>query len=92
MKLNLAKKHDNPFMAPTGSRLSAVKQQFEYAYLFGVVCINNSASEAMVVFFVNKNMIEQHLLQISQATKDAWHAVVIDGVGWHADGNDITSR
>ena len=40
--------------APTGSRPRAVKQQqFEYAYLFGAVCINNGASEAMVVPIVN---------------------------------------
>ena len=77
--------------APTGSRPRAVKQQqFEYAYLFGAVCINNGASEAMVVPFVNKNLMEQHLLQISQATKDGRHAVVIiDGAGWHTDGIDI---
>ena len=76
--------------APTGSRPRAVKQQqFEYAYLFGSVCINNGASEAMVVPFVNKHIMEQHLLQISQATKDGRHAVVImDGAGWHTDGID----
>ena len=76
--------------APTGSRPRAVKQQqFEYAYLFGSVCINNGASEAMVVPFVNKKIMEQHLAQISQATKNDRHAVVImDGAGWHTDSID----
>jgi len=49
-------------MGKTGSRPRAVKQQqFEYAYQFGSVCVTNGASEAMVVPFVNKDMMKAHL-------------------------------
>jgi len=73
--------------AETGSRPRAVKQQqFEYAYLFGSVCVTNGASEAMVVPFVNKEIMRTHLEQISRATPSDRHAVVImDGAGWHSD-------
>jgi len=76
--------------AETGTRPRAVKQQqFEYAYLFGSVCINNGASEAMVVPFVNKKIMKAHLEQISKVTPSDRHAVVImDGAGWHSDDID----
>ena len=77
--------------AETGSRPSAVKQQqFEYAYLFGSVCVTNGASEAMVVPYVNKDIMRSHLQQISDRTPIDRHAVVImDGAGWHTE--DIAS-
>ncbi len=73
--------------AETGSRPRSVKQQqFEYAYLFGSVCVTNGSSEAMVVPFVNKDIMKTHLAQISKATASGRHAVVImDGAGWHSD-------
>ena len=73
--------------ARTGSRPRAVKQQqFEYAYLFGSVCITNGASEAIVVPYVNKDIMKVHLEQISKATPIDRHAVIImDGAGWHSD-------
>ncbi len=61
----------------------AVKQQqFEYAYLFGSVCPRRGIGEAIVVPWVNKEIMIQHLNQISQVT-DA--VVIMDGAGWHTD-------
>jgi transposase len=43
----------------------------------------------MVVPFVNKNIMEEHLAQISRATASGRHAVIImDGAGWHSDDID----
>lgn len=76
--------------AEKGSRPRAVKQQqFEYAYLFGSVCITNGASEALVVPYVNKDIMMTHLQQISDRTAIDRHAVIImDGAGWHSDDID----
>ena len=62
------------------------QQPFEYAYLFGSVCITNGASEARVVPYVNNDIMKVHLEQISKATPIDRHAVIImDGAGWHSD-------
>ncbi|MGR2993526.1 transposase, partial [Vibrio vulnificus] len=62
--------------------------QFEYAYLFGSVCAARGIGEAMVVPWVNKNIMVEHLKQLSAVTEKGRHAVVImDGAGWHT--NDI---
>jgi transposase len=75
-------------MAERGSRPRAVKQQFEYAYLFGSVCINNGASQALVMPYVNREIMITHLQQISDSTPVDRHAVIImDGAGWYS--NDI---
>jgi transposase len=73
--------------AKRGSRPLAVKQQqFEYAYLFGAVCVTNGASEAMIVPYVNKEIMHSHLQQISDKTTSDRHAVIImDGAGWHGE-------
>lgn len=73
--------------AETGSRPLAVKQQqFEYAYLLGSVCVTNGKSEAMVMPYVNKDIMYSHLQQISASTASERHAVVImDGAGWHTE-------
>ncbi|WP_181136821.1 transposase, partial [Vibrio hyugaensis] len=73
--------------AERGTRPRAVKQQqFEYAYLFGSVCPRRGIGEAIVVPWVNKEIMIQHLHQISQVTEYGRHAVVtMDGVGWHTD-------
>ncbi|HAS8111049.1 TPA: IS630 family transposase [Vibrio vulnificus] len=75
--------------AERGSRPRVVKQQqFEYAYLFGSVCPARGIGEAMVVPWVNKNIMVEHLKQLSAVTEKGRHAVVImDGAGWHT--NDI---
>lgn len=78
--------------AERGSRPRAVKQQqFEYAYLFGSVCPTRGIGEAMVVPWVNKEIMVEHLKQISAVTERGRHAVVImDGAGWHT--NDIAQE
>ena len=73
--------------ARTGTRPRAIKQQqFEYAYLFGAVCPGRGIGEALVVPWVNKDIMALHLEQISKVTDKGRHAVVImDGAGWHTD-------
>nr|WP_154199804.1 IS630 family transposase [Vibrio navarrensis] len=75
--------------AEKGTRPRAVKQQqFEYAYLFGSVCPAKGIGEAMVVPWVNKEIMIEHLKQISAITEKGRHAVIImDGASWHT--NDI---
>ncbi len=78
--------------AERGTRPRAVKQQqFEYAYLFGSVYPSKGIGEAMVVPWVNKDIMIDHLAQISEATEKGRHAIVImDGAGWHT--NDIAEQ
>lgn len=78
--------------AERGSRPRAVKQQqFDYAYLFGSVCPARGIGEAMVVPWVNKEIMGEHLKQISAVTESGRHAVVImDGAAWHT--NDIAEQ
>ncbi|MFS1886050.1 IS630 family transposase [Vibrio sp. 10N.261.54.E10] len=73
--------------ATRGTRPRVVKQQqFEYAYLFGSVCPSRGIGEAMVVPWVNKDIMINHLEQISKVTEKDRHSVVImDGAGWHTD-------
>ncbi|MEZ8646737.1 transposase [Vibrio cyclitrophicus] len=68
--------------APRGTRPRVVKlQQFEYAYLFGSVCPSKGIDEAMVVLWVNKDIMINHLEQISKVTEKNCHSVVImDGI------------
>ena len=76
--------------APTGSRPRAVKQQqFEYAYLFEYVCITNGMTQAIIVPYVNKDILKVHLEQISKATPvDRQAVIIMDGAGWHSDNID----
>ncbi|MCL7019396.1 hypothetical protein K6C39_12875, partial [Vibrio vulnificus] len=53
------------------------QQQFEHACLFGSVCPARGIGEAMVVPWVNKNIMVEHLKQISAVTEKGRHAVVI---------------
>jgi transposase len=71
--------------AEKGTRPRVVKQQqFEYAHLFGAVCPATGATEAFISPCLNKDVMRQHLQQISQATARGRHALVImDGAGWH---------
>ncbi|MEZ9102634.1 transposase, partial [Vibrio sp. 10N.261.51.A1] len=64
--------------ATRGTRPRVVKQQqFEYAYLFGSVCPSRGIGEAMVVPWVNKDIMINHLEQISKVTEKDRHSVVI---------------
>lgn len=71
--------------ARKGTRPRVVRQQqFDYGYLFGAVCPATGKTEAFISPFVNKEVMTQHLKQISEATAPNRHAVVIvDGAGWH---------
>ncbi|WP_198104906.1 transposase [Vibrio vulnificus] len=64
--------------AERGSRPRVIKQQqFEYAYLFGSVCPARGIGEAMVVPWVHKNIMVEHLKQLSAVTEKGRHAVVL---------------
>ncbi len=66
------------------------QQQFEYAYLFGSVCPSKGIGEAIVVPWVSKDIMIEHLKQISAVTEKGRHVVVVmDGSGWHTE--DITN-
>lgn len=73
--------------AKTGSRPRAVRQQqFEYAYLFGAVCPTTGETEALIAPWVNKEVMRQHLKQISQRTRPGRFALVLmDGASWHTE-------
>lgn len=73
--------------AEKGSRPRAIRQQqFDYAYLFGAVCPSTGATEALLSPVVNKEVMKQHLAQISARTKPGRHALIImDGAGWHTE-------
>lgn len=59
--------------------------------MFGAVCPATGETEAIIAPFVSKEMMEQHLIQISDKTRSGRHAVVImDGAGWHTE--DIASE
>ncbi len=65
------------------NRPRAVKQQqFEYAYLFGSICPRKGICEAIVVSWVNKYIMIEHLKQILAVTEEGCRAVVVmDGGG-----------
>ncbi|MDP2559924.1 IS630 family transposase [Psychrobium sp. 1_MG-2023] len=71
----------------TGTRPRAVQQQqFEYAYMYGAVCPATGETEAIITPLVSKEMMIQHLSQISEKTEAGRYAVLImDGAGWHTD-------
>lgn len=81
--------------AEKGTRPRAVQQQqFEYAYLFGAVCVNTGQTEAIVAPFSNMEVMTKHLQQISDATPSGKHAVVImDRASWHQSylGDEFTN-
>ncbi|RBW66331.1 hypothetical protein DS893_04815 [Vibrionales bacterium C3R12] len=60
------------------------QQQFEYAYLFGAVCVTTGEAEAIVVPLSNMEAMKEQLRLISQATQVGKHAVVImNQASWH---------
>ena len=66
------------------------QQQFEYAYIFGAVCLTTGATAALVMPGVNKEAMLLHLQQISKETPEGRHAmVVMDGAGWHQDFHEL---
>ena len=71
--------------AEKGTRPRAVQQQqFEYAYLFGAVCVNTGQTEALVLPVSNSEGMRKHLMLISNSTPKGKHSVVImDRASWH---------
>jgi hypothetical protein len=66
--------------ATKGTRPRAVKQQHEYAYLFGAVCPATGDTEALIAPIMNMDVMEKHLSLISQKVSKERHAViVVDG-------------
>ncbi|MBM4954614.1 hypothetical protein HYO25_18840 [Vibrio parahaemolyticus] len=58
------------------------QQQFEYAYLFGSICPRKGICEAIVVSWVNKDIMIEHLKHILAVTEEGCRAVVVmDGGG-----------
>jgi hypothetical protein len=64
-----------------GSRPRSVRQQqFESAYLYGVVCPATGATEAIIAPYASS----EYLKLISEATEFGRYALIImDGTGWH---------
>ncbi|WP_066018775.1 IS630 family transposase [Endozoicomonas atrinae] len=75
--------------APTGSRPGLIRQQqFEYAYVFGAVCPQQDRAIGLVLPCANAKGLALHLEQISLATEDGHHAVVLlDRAGFHMAQN-----
>ena len=71
--------------ARKGTRPRAVRQQqFEYAYVFGAVCPAKDKGIALVLPAVNSQAMALHLAEISTATPEGRHAlVVMDQAPWH---------
>lgn len=71
--------------AEKGTRPRAIQQQqFEYAYLFGAVCINTGQTEALVLPSSNSEGMREHLMLISKSTpKDKHSVVIMDQASWH---------
>lgn len=61
----------------------AVRQQrFDYAQLFGTVCLATGKSEALLAPYVSEDIICKHLFQLSHRNKPGRHAIVVmDGGG-----------
>jgi len=80
-----ATQYNDPNLGRKGTRPRAVQQQqFEYAYLFGAVCVNNGKTEAVIAPVSNMEYMQAHLKLISRATLAGKHAVVImDQASWH---------
>ncbi len=56
------------------------------AYIFGAVCPVTGKTEALVTPLVNKEVMTQHLRQISEATEpDRYALVITDGAPWHTN-------
>ncbi|MGS0677480.1 transposase [Shewanella sp. 125m-1] len=63
----------------------------EYADFFGAVYPQTGETEAIIVPYLSKDIMRQHLSQIAERTKSGRHAVVVtDGAGWHT--NDIADE
>ncbi len=74
--------------APTGSRPRAVRQtQYQYVYVVGAACAQTGQAEAIIVPYLNTDVINLFLEQFSCALEEGVHAILVwDGAGYHRSG------
>lgn len=61
-------------------------QRFEWTYIFGAVAPRTGASFALVLPFVNKQMMNLYLAEFAKTRPGDVHVVmVLDGAGWHGE-------
>ena len=60
------------------------QQQFEYAYIYGAICLSRGESVGLALPVANTQGMRLHLEEISKVVPTGRHAVVVmDGAGWH---------
>jgi hypothetical protein len=77
--------------AERGSRPPAPRdQRYTWTYLFGAICPARGTGAALVLPFVNTEMMNLHLVEISLNVAPGAHALlVVDGAGWHQTGDKL---
>ena len=77
--------------AERGSRPAAPRdQRYGWAYLFGAICPARGTGCGLVLPFVNAEMMNLHLAEISTSVAAGAHAILImDGAGWHQTGDKL---
>jgi len=77
--------------AERGSRPPAPRdQRYTWTYLFGAICPARGTGAALVLPFVNTEMMNLHLVEISVNVAPGAHALlVVDGAGWHQTGDKL---
>jgi len=73
--------------AKRGTRPRAPRdQRYEWAYIFGAVCPERSATAALVLPCANAEAMNLHLVEISKQVAAGAHAVLLlDGAGYHQE-------
>ena len=62
-------------------------QRYESAYLFGAVCPGRGVGAALALPYVDTDMMQLHLDEISRNVAEGAHAVLLlDRAGWHTTG------
>lgn len=70
--------------ARRGSRPPAPRdQRYDWAYLFGAVCLARRTAAAVVLPTANAEAMNHHLQAISATIAAGAHVLVIDGAGYH---------
>lgn len=73
--------------AKRGTRPRAPRdQRYQWAYIFGAVCPERSATAALVLPCANAQAMNPHLLEIAKQVAAGAHAVLLlDGAGYHQE-------
>jgi len=76
--------------ARRGTRPRAVRDtRYQWAYIFGAVCPDRTATAALVLPRADTEAMNLHLVEIGRAVAPGAHALlVLDGAGWHG-GKDL---